>query len=41
MSRPTNRAEANAILTLVKHGMDAPKDLITYCLILTGDITGE
>lgn len=35
------RAEANKILTMVQQRVaDAPEDLITYCLRITGDITG-
>lgn len=35
------RAEANTILTMAAQRVaDVPEDLITYCLILTGDITG-
>lgn len=34
------RAEANKILTMVAQRVaDASEELITYCLILTGDIT--
>ena len=35
------RAEANKILTMAAQRVaDVPEDLITLCLIITGDITG-